>query len=114
MATRRKEEDETAEQQLDRTTKTTISNHATRSEKTAWLRKRNNLETFVENDIRPIEQQIEDLRNELTPLYDKVADMRKEMVATCIHPYDELRSISTDKVQCTFCNKILSISFQAD
>lgn len=110
MSLKRKPEKETAQETTTRKQLVAVSNHATRSEKTSWIRKRANLLTFIESEIRPLEEQILDIRTALEPLYDKCADLRKEMVGTCIHPYDELRALDDGTIQCTFCSKILKAS----
>ena len=104
MATKRKAENETPEQKAERLAKEAVANHATRSEKTSWSRKRNNLEKVVNKTIRPVEERILDLQNELRPHYDEVKNLRDEMVESCVHPYD-LLVVTKDTVHCKFCNK---------
>lgn len=88
--------------------KNKVANFASRSEKTSWQRKRNNLTKFIEELINPSEQQILELNTQLRPLYDQVNEMRQEMIATCIHPFEELRE-EADGIRCTFCDKKFSI-----
>lgn len=110
MTLKRKSVNETTQEMIDRKQLVAVSNHATRSEKTSWVRKRANLLSFIETEIRPLEETILDIRTKLEPLYDQCADMRKEMVSTCIHPYDELRTLDDGSIQCTFCSKHLKAS----
>ncbi len=107
MAIKRKIDNETEDQKSDRLHKEVVSNYATRSEKTSWSRKRNNLEKVINKTIRPVEERILDLHNELRPAYDKVSAMREEMVESCVHPYD-LLIIVGDTVHCKFCQRTLA------
>lgn len=82
-----------------------ISNFATRSERTSWMRKRKNLSNFIEQFVNPIELQLQELREKLQPFYDEITSQRTEMVDSCIHPAEELRyNHETGVIQCTFCN----------
>lgn len=103
MARTRKPEDETEEQAEVRRVLDTISNHATRSEKTAWNRKRKNLEDLVKK-LRPMEDEILAIRVKMQPIYDEVAILRGDMAQDCVHPRDML-VYSADKkhVECKFC-----------
>jgi hypothetical protein len=107
MAVKRKLENETEEQRISRVAREAIANHATRSEKTSWGRKRLNLEKMVLKDIRPKEDRIMEMQMELKPLYDAVAEMRTDMVESCIHPFDHLVYNEDTSVFCKFCNKKL-------
>lgn len=103
----RKQPNESAQDRQDRLFKESVSNHATRSEKTAWARKQANMEKFVKMQVNPIEERIRDLQADLQPKYDEVANMRAEMVSTCIHPFDML-VLDGDYCICKFCNKRLA------
>lgn len=107
MAIKRKEVNETDVQKHERLTKESIANHATRSEKTAWARKQQNLEKLIHEQVRPIEEQILDLQLKLRPMYDQIQSMRQEMVESCVHPYEMLVT-HDDAVTCKFCGKTLS------
>lgn len=85
--------------------KNIVANFSTRSEKTSWIRKRKNLETYVTENITPIETELQELKILLQPLYDHIQVLRQEMVKTCIHPQDELRMNADNTVTCTFCSK---------
>lgn len=104
MSQQRRNPNETPEERSDRLFKESVSNHATRSEKTAWARKQSNLEKYVEREVNPVEEQIRDLQAELISDYDTVNKMRTEMVESCIHPFDML-VIDGDYAVCRFCNK---------
>lgn len=108
MAIKRKLENETEEQRESRVARENISNHATRSEKTSWGRKRLNLEKIVNKEIRPKEDRIMALQMELKPEYDKIAELRRDMVESCIHPFDHLVYNSDGTVFCKFCSKKLN------
>lgn len=112
MAIKRKGDNETPEQKTERLSKEAVANHATRSEKTAWSRKRLNLEKKVNKDIRPLEERIMDIQQQLRPLYDEISEMREEMVQSCIHPFDLL--VFTDGVVvCKFCSKQMAVNVPA-
>lgn len=108
MPIKRKLPGETEQQAIERIKLTAIANHATRAEKTSWLRKRDNLVKYIEGNIRPYEEAIFEIREKLLPLYDEMSNMRKDMVATCIHPYDDLKVDEEGAVKCGFCGKILN------
>lgn len=109
MARRKKPENETVEQALERNLFEKISNHANRSEKTSWKRKRNNMEILI-SKLLPVEEKIlEIFKNEKQPLLDQVYELRQQMVKECIHPYEHL--IKKDGyVECKFCNRKIGIS----
>ena len=104
MSQQRRNPNETPEERSDRLFKESVSNHATRSEKTAWARKQTNLEKYVTTKINPKEEEIRDLQAGLIGEYDVVNDMRKEMVESCIHPFDML-VVDGEYAVCRFCNK---------
>lgn len=108
MARRKKPENETPEQTTERNLFEQISNHANRSEKTAWKRKLTNMGKLIE-ELAPIEQKILDImQNEKQPMFDKIHDLRKEMVKDCIHPFEHL--VQKDGyVECKFCNKKMKV-----
>jgi len=84
-----------------------IANHATKSEKTSWIRKRNNIEKMIES-IRPLEEEILSIRAKIDPIHDKIEMLRVQMVDDCIHPFDLLED-KGDHVLCKFCECKLSI-----
>jgi len=104
MARRKKPENETPAQAAERNLFESISNHADRSEKTAWKRKLANMEKLIEK-LRPIEAKILNIiKEEKQPMLDEILSLRKEMVKDCIHPYEHL--VQKDGyVECKFCNR---------
>lgn len=104
MARRKKPDNETDAQAAERKLFEMISNHANRSEKTAWKRKLSNMGMIIEK-LQPIEQKILDImQNEKQPLLDDIAALRKVMVQECIHPYEHL--VQKDGyIVCKFCNR---------
>lgn len=104
MARRKKPENETAEQATERNLFERISNHANRSEKTAWKRKLTNMGKLLEK-IHPVEEKIlAIMKNEKQPLLDEIYSLRQIMVKECIHPYEHL--VQKDgHVECKFCNR---------
>jgi hypothetical protein len=109
MARRKKPENETPTQADERILFEAISNHANRSEKTAWKRKLVNMEKLIET-IRPIEEKILNIIfDEKQPILDDIQAIRQEMVKECIHPYEHL--VQKDGyVECKFCNKRIRAS----
>jgi len=108
MARRKKPENETAEQADERNLFETISNHANRSEKTAWKRKLANMEKLIEQ-IRPIEEKILDIiKDEKQPILDDIQALRQEMIKECVHPFEHL--VQKDGyVECKFCNRRIRV-----
>lgn len=104
MARRKKPENETQQQAAERMLFETISNHANRSEKTAWKRKLVNMGKLIDL-LKPVEEKILNIiKEEKQPLLDKVYALRQEMVKECIHPYEYL--IQKDGyIECKFCNR---------
>ena len=106
MARMKKPENETQDETVVRQVLETIANHATRSEKTAWERKRNNMDLLVKQ-LRPLEDKIMEIRAKMNPIYDDISTLRKDMVDDCIHPFDMLIH-KGDHVDCKFCGKSLN------
>jgi len=104
MARRKKPENETSEQAEERILFETISNHANRSEKTAWKRKHVNMDKLIDL-LKPIEEKILNIiKEEKQPLLDKVYLLRQIMVKECVHPYEHL--VKKDGyIECKFCNR---------
>lgn len=106
MTIRRKRADESEEEHLIRVAKTAVANHAARSDKTSWMRKYKNLTAYVNDNIVPLEKEIQEIQARLAPNYDKIREMRTVMVETCIHPYEDLRyNPDTKIVSCSFCGQ---------
>lgn len=107
MARRKKPESETKEQERCRKIKLQISDAYTRSEKTSWNRKMDNMNVMYER-IRTIENLILDLQVQKMPLFDQLQQLREQMVQECIHPYDQLEVYPTH-VECKFCGRKISL-----
>lgn len=107
MARRKKPENETDQQILQRKTFEAISNFSDRSEKTSWNRKMDNMVKLISR-MRPIENQILALQHRKMPIFDDVQELRVLMVAECIHPYQQL-ILKEDHVLCKFCNRNIRI-----
>lgn len=107
MARKKRIENETPEAELTRKKLEAVANHATRSEKTAWMRKYKNMQ-LVYNDLKPIEDQILSLMVEKQVFTDKLTKMRNIMVEECVHPL-ELLSLKEKHIECKFCNRKISI-----
>lgn len=84
-----------------------IANKATRSEKTSWNRKMDNMVKLIAK-LRPIEEQILELMAEKMPIMDEVNVLRQQMVKECIHPIDDLVYKETH-AQCKFCGKSIGL-----
>lgn len=108
MARRKKPLNETTEQSVERKLFEDISNQSTRSEKTAWNRKMDNMVKLLAR-IRPLEEQILDLTAQKAPLLDEVVELRKTMVNECVHPYEQL--VQRDGyVECKFCGRKIRVN----
>lgn len=103
MARKKIPENETPEERIEREIKETIANHASRSEKTSWNRKMDNMVSLMAT-IRPIEEKIIELQAEKFPIFDEIQSLRNIMVNECIHPGEYL-VVEDDHVVCKFCNK---------
>jgi len=108
MGRRKKPENETSEETSVRLTLEMISNHANRSEKTAWKHKLGKMGVLIEQ-LRPIEDKIiKIIAEEKQPLMDKIADLRYVMVKECVHPFEHL-IMKDGFIECKFCNKKLRV-----
>lgn len=77
-----------------------------KNERQAWDRKMNNIVKWLA-ELRPIEEEIEDLMAKKVPIFDKIQNLREEMVAECIHPLNHLIHMG-DHVKCKFCETRIS------
>lgn len=111
MARKKKPLNETEEQALIRRDLETISNFSSRSEKTSWNRKMNNMVKLLAL-LRPIEEKILDLQSQKEPVFDEIQILRAVMVKECIHPQEYLIH-KGDYVECKFCNKRIAIKKNA-
>ena len=107
MSRKKKPENETPEAAEERRVLEFVSNVASRSEKTSWNRKMDNMVTLLTN-LEPIEQKIlKIIAKEKQPLLDEISSLRTSMVQECIHPYEQL-VLYSDHVLCKFCNRKIS------
>lgn len=107
MARRKKPENETPEETLIRQQLEYVANSSTRSEKTSWNRKLDNMVKLIAI-LRPIEEQILDLMAQKMPVIDDVTALRLTMVKECVHPIDDL-VYKEDHIVCKFCDKRIGI-----
>lgn len=105
MAKRKIPQDLTPEQMQEYKTKDTISNHATRSEKTSWERQFGNLEKLVKK-LEPIEDKLMSLMSEKSTIIDELMALRRTLVEHCIHPFDQLVAHDGFTI-CKFCERKL-------
>lgn len=103
MAKRKTPEDVTEEQLAQHKAMDAISNHATRSEKTAWNRQYDNLTKLVRR-LEPIEDKLMALQTEKVKIFDELLVLRKELVDGCVHPFEQLVT-HDDYVICKFCER---------
>lgn len=104
MSRRKKPDDETPEQAQDRYILESISNYATRGEKTSWNRLMDNMVSLLAK-LKPIENKILELQAKKMPIIDDVQDLRQRMIRECIHPYTNLILKGDKIVHCKFCDK---------
>lgn len=112
MARLKKPDNETVEEAKIRHIKEYVSNFATRSEKTSWNRKQNNMEKLIDK-LKPLEDAILEIIAQKHPLLDDMAVLRKQMVDSCIHPYDML-VVDGERALCKFCNKSITLPSDTD
>ena len=84
-----------------------VANFRDKNEKASWLRKKKNLEAFVDQ-LAPIEAQLLALTAQKTDIMDEINDVRKTMIIDCIHPQDYLVHYET-YIKCRFCESNISI-----
>ena len=107
MAKRKTPDQLTEEQLAEHKAKDLISNHATRSEKTAWQRQYDNLTKLIKK-LEPIEDKLLALTTEKGKIIDDLLILRKELVENCIHPFDQLVTHNSSIV-CKFCERHMAI-----
>jgi len=105
----KKPENESPEDAKIRQQKEFIANTSTRSEKTAWNRKYNNITKLIDGELSAIEDEYLVLFFKREKALDKVAKLRSAMVDECVHPFDQLIH-KTTFVECKFCNRKIGIS----
>lgn len=108
MARKKKPENETPGEAKLRQLFESVANSASRSEKTSWNRKMDNMVKLIAL-LRPIEEKILDLMGEKLPIADDVSALRLDMVRECIHPIEQL--VKKDKIiECKFCNRKINLT----
>lgn len=107
MAKRKTPDGLSAEQLVEYKIKDSISNHATRSEKTAWERQYAGIQRLVKK-LEPIEDKLLALTTEKMAIIDQLLELRKELVDVCIHPFEQL-VIHDGVVVCKFCERRMAI-----
>lgn len=107
MARKKKPVGETQDQAQERRVLEQVANTASRSEKTSWNRKMNNMVELLA-ELRPIEEKILELNLEKQEVFDRIQVLRNVMIQECIHPFEQLIHKDTH-VECKFCSKKISI-----
>lgn len=92
MTVKRKDENESDFEREARIAKTTAANFSPRSEKTSWIRKRNNLDKYISENINPIEEVIQDKHLKMMESYTEMAQLdeseREQFATTNITPLE--------------------------
>jgi len=107
MARMKKPLNETEQEATIRKTLERVANVASRSEKTSWNRKMNNMVKLLAL-LRPIEDKILELHAQKEPIFDEIQSLRTTMVKECVHPFEFLIHKS-DHIECKFCNKRIGL-----
>lgn len=108
MARKKKPENETVDEATLRRILEFVSNIASRSEKTSWNRKMDNMVKLI-SQLTPIEEKIlEIMLKEKQPILDLINDLRTSMINECVHPFDQL-VLKEDHILCKFCNRKIGI-----
>lgn len=107
MARRKKPDNETPEESKIRHILEEVANAPSRSEKTSWNRKMNNMVKLIAK-LRPLEDKILELEAKKIPILDQVLELREIMVRECVHPYEEL-VYKENHIVCRFCFKKISL-----
>ena len=94
-----------------------ITKHSVINDRIAFQRRLTNLETYIQNQVNPVEEEVLLIREKLIPLYDTVRAMRDDAKQHCTHPEEYLNDISepdadTTTVVCTFCESTFHIPKQ--
>lgn len=76
----------------------------------AFQRRLNNLETYITNEINPVENQIIELKSTLIPLYDATLMLRDEAREYCIHSAENIVQLDDGSYKCKFCETIFHIN----
>lgn len=76
----------------------------------AFQRRVQNLETYITNEVNPIEEQILNLRAKLIPHYDAVKMLRDEARAHCTHGPENLIKQEDGSIKCKFCETVFHVN----
>lgn len=109
MARKKKPENETEEDSSLRQLFEYVSNIASRSEKTSWNRKMDNMVKLLVQHENVENKILEIMLKEGQPIRDQIDDLRKLMINECIHPYDHL-VLHENHVLCKFCHRKINIT----
>lgn len=85
-----------------------IANLSTRSEKTSWNRKLENMVKLMTQVAIIEEKVLQIISNEKQPILDEVNQLRLTMINECIHPLEQLVD-KGDYIICRFCEKKLNV-----
>lgn len=108
MPRRKKPQNETEKEAQIRRELESVANVASRSEKTSWNRKMNNMVKLL-TYLEPIQDQLLQLHAQEMDILDEINILRAVMVKECVHPYDHLLH-EGDYIKCKFCEKKLGLS----
>lgn len=107
MPRRKKPQNETEQEAEVRRDLETVANVPSRSEKTSWNRKHNNMVKLL-SYLNPIQEQLLELRAQEMALLDEIGVLRGTMVKECVHPYEHLLH-KGDIIECKFCGRKLGL-----
>ena len=74
----------------------------------AFQRRLTNLETYITNEVNPIEEQIIHLKAKLIPHYDAVKMLRDDAREHCIHT--DLAKQEDGSIKCKFCDTVFHVN----
>jgi hypothetical protein len=74
----------------------------------AFQRRLTNLETYITNEVNPLEEQVINLKAKLIPHYDAVKMLRDEAREHCIH--NDLIQQEDGSIKCKFCETIFHVN----
>lgn len=84
-----------------------IVNNPSKNERVAWKRKYKKMQTYIAENITPIEDQIMELHMQKQHFMDELFNQRTELISSCVHPRDQLVR-KEFYVLCKFCQTKLS------
>jgi len=108
MARKKKPEQETLIEEVERKILEAVANAPTRSDKISWNRKMDNMVKLLAK-LRPIEEKIVELQAKKIPIFDEIQQLRLVMIKECIHPSEYL-VVKENYVLCKFCNKKVNLT----